>query len=531
MRTETPSSLAAAIGRIRTPLGQLRRSVGAQAPAVRWLTVLGGLAVVAAFAYQAAIPSAGKYLGGGRQYPADDIAKITHALDAQRIGYRVEERRIGVAADSYDDATEVVAKLNLGPRSLADIRKQVEDGSTFWDTTSAKQERELHAKEQILEAMICKLEGIVSAYVTINRTTTRVGLRPATTATAFVWLETRDDREIGPKTVQNIQHIIVGNEPAIKPDAVSIQDSKHQYLDPRDPALNESARIRAREEEIREELLEQIDWIKGVRVTVQLVPAPTPAAMPSSPPPPPPAPAPAPAPGAAEEPAEVEGPRVGVNEPLSLRDEPAPVVEPPPAPPPAPAPVAAALDPATATATALALAPVPVKPAVETAFARILVKVPRSYYFLKALPNRDPSLDVLQPIAARTEGLIKTAVEYVLAPGTFEVTVTTIPDDVVLKDPLVAPAVPETRRVPEWWLPAAVGAAVAVVLLAVLLRLFSARRPRTAAPAKGRGRYDAEAPLDAGRGPSERVRELIRRNPEAAASVLNRWIGQGGHAA
>jgi flagellar biosynthesis/type III secretory pathway M-ring protein FliF/YscJ len=32
-------------------------------------------------------------------------------------------------------------------------------------------------------------------------------------------------------------------------------------------------------------------------------------------------------------------------------------------------------------------------------------------------------------------------------------------------------------------------------------------------------------------GASERVRELIRHNPEAAASVLNRWIGQGGHAA
>lgn len=521
MRTENPSSLAAAIGRIRTPLGQLRRSVGAQAPAVRWLSALGVLAAVAALAYQAATPSAGKYLGGGRQYPADDIAKITHALEVQHIGYRVEERRVGVAADSYDDATEVVAKLNLGPRSLADIRKQVEDGSTFWDTDKAKQERELHAKEQILEAMICKLEGIVSAYVTINRTTTRVGLRPTTTATAFVWLETRDDREIGPKTVQNIQHIIVGNEPAIKPDAVSIQDSKHQYLDPRDPALNESARIRAREEEIREELLEQIDWIKGVRVTVQLVPAPAPTPAPAATSPSPP-PQSAPAPVAAEEPARVEGPFVGVNEPLSLRDEPAtvpvPVPEPQPAPPPAPPPVA----PVAAAAA---------KPAEEPAFARILVKVPRSYYFLKALPNRDPSLDVLQPIAARTEELIKTAAEYMLSPGTFEVTVKTIPDDVVVRDPLVAPAVPETRRVPDWWLPAAVGAAVTVVLLAVVLRLFSTRRPRTALPAKDRRRSDAEAPPDPGRGPSERVRELIRRNPEAAASVLNRWIGQGGHAA
>jgi hypothetical protein len=38
-------------------------------------------------------------------------------------------------------------------------------------------------------------------------------------------------------------------------------------------------------------------------------------------------------------------------------------------------------------------------------------------------------------------------------------------------------------------------------------------------------------PSESGAGHSERVRELIRHNPEAAASVLHRWIGQGGHAA
>ena len=34
---------------------------------------------------------------------------------------------------------------------------------------------------------------------------------------------------------------------------------------------------------------------------------------------------------------------------------------------------------------------------------------------------------------------------------------------------------------------------------------------------------------EAGHAPSERVRELVRFNPEAAAGVLQRWIGQGGH--
>ncbi len=44
-------------------------------------------------------------------------------------------------------------------------------------------------------------------------------------------------------------------------------------------------------------------------------------------------------------------------------------------------------------------------------------------------------------------------------------------------------------------------------------------------PPRWRAGFVADEPNP---GPSERVRELIRLNPEAAAGVLQRWIGQGG---
>ena len=58
-------------------------------------------------------------------------------------------------------------------------------------------------------------------------------------------------------------------------------------------------------------------------------------------------------------------------------------------------------------------------------------------------------------------------------------------------------------------------------------RLATAGAP----PAGGadRGRYPIGAAAESGHAPSERVRELVRFNPEAAAGVLQRWIGQGGH--
>jgi flagellar M-ring protein FliF len=61
--------------------------------------------------------------------------------------------------------------------------------------------------------------------------------------------------------------------------------------------------------------------------------------------------------------------------------------------------------------------------------------------------------------------------------------------------------------------------------------VLASRRPAphpSARPREDRARYKIDEASDPGPGPSERVRELIRLNPEAAASVLHRWTGQGG---
>ena len=45
----------------------------------------------------------------------------------------------------------------------------------------------------------------------------------------------------------------------------------NKYLDPGDPALVDTSRNRAREEKLKEEIEEKLDWIKGVRVSVLLL--------------------------------------------------------------------------------------------------------------------------------------------------------------------------------------------------------------------------------------------------------------------
>ena len=495
MRTESSSAIAPTVKRVLSRLAVAKRSAWAQRPAMRWLAVLGIVVVIGGLGYLTTLPSPGKYLGEGRVYSEDAITSITRALAAADLGYRVEENRIGVAADSYTEAMGVVAKLNVNPRSIPEIRKEAQTGG-LWATPKEQEKRELRAKEEILETLIADLDEMVSAVVMIERTQTRTGVRPTTSTTAFVRLETKGSRELVPKTVQKIKGIIVGIEPALKPDAIAVWDTTgRNYLDPLNPKLDELSRVRAREEELAQEIREHVSWVAGAEVRVKMVEPP--ATEPEAPV------------QVKEEPIPAALPRVGVNQPVDAAVEPAPLEKAPPAAEP--------------------------EPPAKAEFARIWVTVPRSFYLRKALPNRNPSSEDLQAIQGRTEVVIKRAAGYVLPPDSFEISVDTIPDDMVLRDPSVAPAVPESRRIPSWWVPAGVGAGVAAVLLIVGLRLLAARRPSRAVAAvePARVRFAVEAAEESGSGPgaSERVRELIRHNPEAAAGVLHRWIGQGGHAA
>jgi flagellar biosynthesis/type III secretory pathway M-ring protein FliF/YscJ len=523
MRTEKPTSAASAVARFRSQFERLRRTLGSQTPALRWSLALGALAVVLLLGYLAVpVPAGSEFLRGGEKFSSGDIIKISRALDAQHIYYRVDDQgRIEIASDRIEDAKTALVKVAVGPRSIDDLGKEALASGGFWPDPLEREQRQIKVREEILGAMIRNLDGIVSAYVTLNRPRARNGLRPnaASRPTAFVWLETDGGREIRHKTVQSIQNIIVGSETDIKPDAVTVFDQKgRHYLVAGDPKYSTISHTRAREEDLDERILEQIDWVKGVRVTVQLVPVPASTASSN------PAPTPAPAavavpPSRVPEPA---GSSVAVNAPLELEPESPPDPGPTSGLAPTPTPVVAA-------------STLPEPPGSRMEVARVWVRVPRSYYLTKAALGRDPSPDRLQPFVEQTESLIRAAVAHVVPPELTppgeppDVTIDIIPDEVPTSVSLRSQVVPDSRRTLSWWIPAGVaGGCLVVVLSALGVRVLAWRRPAAGRVAAARpGRYRSDAASEPGAGPAERVRELIRLNPEAAASVLHRWIGQG----
>jgi flagellar M-ring protein FliF len=552
MRSFNQFSPSSVLGRFRPWLYGAWQSMLAQRPEVRWGLLAIAVVALSFLIYMGVVslsPVESSYLASSRRFSSDDLIKVCRALERQRIDYRVDDqRRVAVAADQFDLAVAAIAKLDIGPRPLGELRAASVEAS-LWESIHDKELREYQGREKILESMINDLPGVVGSFVWINRPKARWGLRPTAKSSAFVRLETEGDRQLPFGTVQSITTILTGYEPGLIPEAVTVMDRRgHKYLDAGNPALSALSHNRAREEELSQEVLEKLDWIKGVRVSVQLGATTAPGSEegplrndPLRRGPADPATATAESNsnrsarandvGAScqnDHESPLPAPEVAVNRPLALEPAP-PRIETVDGSAP-PTPVSPPSSPASASARQPRLLPDAGHSGDgrQTEQGRIWVTVPRSYYYHVSnfSGHREPSQDELKLLVAKTEKQIRTAVGLVV-PESWKTTIDVIPDEVPLNRPQALTSAPESRRVAlDRGIAGAIGA-ITAALLTVGAWVLSARRPASQRES-ARGGFRYHRGSASARGPSERVREFVLRNPEAAAAVLDRWIAQGG---
>ncbi|MDG3002512.1 hypothetical protein [Paludisphaera mucosa] len=506
MATFRIDALGETPARLRSWLDRARKATAGRSAPVRLglLAVLaGGVAVAACLAAWSIAPAERVLLASGRSFRQDDLDRVERALRAQNIDYKLDERRVSVAGRSADAASAIVAKLDLGPRSLDELR----DGaaaSSFWETPRDKEERAQRERAKVFESMIDDLPGVESSFVWISRERQRGVLRPATRTTALVRVQAEGGRELPPSTVESITSIVTAAEPGLTRQSFTVMDREGRlYRDAGNPALTALSNNRAREEDLSRRILDKLAWIKDVRVTVKLEDppaAPQPVAV-----------AVAVEPAPRREPEVVPAPptmSVGLNRAMELGpDDEAPAAE-------APAPAAAP-------------PPAPLRRRGE-----VWVLVPRSYYYNAGLlpEGGQTSHEDHLALMTRTKALIRNAVRLVIpeADGVdwAPTEIDDLPDELTT-DRAPADAAGAGRRTAREWAMAGAAGAAAAAIVALGTWVFGGRQPsRRASPGRGDLRYHrgtAGAPA-----PTERVLEFVRRNPETAFSVLNRWTTQGG---
>lgn len=485
MRTIDRLSTTTAFSSLRDAAGRVRRAMMRQRLTVRMVVILAPVLVATAAGYWAAgtlAPSGPRYLGGGQPFSSDDLIVIVRALNAKGIAYHVDDHKVEVEADQFDQAATVIAGLKVGREAVSDIREKPSSLLDFVEPLEDRQRRERLQEEKLLERFIDDQPGVRWSVVSIQQPQGSFGRERQKEPSAFVYLEGDSDRPLPSRTVRAIVAILMGNVRGLAIDAITMMDrNSNSYLDSHDPAAGQQTR----EEELRQQIVDRLSWIKGVQVWVVL---------------------------AGHRGSQGDGrgrgdriPRADRHE--TSRDE---------------APAIVVNGPAQATAE-----PAPSElERVES--GQVFVSVPRSYYLTRAVPDhRDPTADELKVAAARTRTQIERRVHLVV-PASWNVDVDTFPDD--LPPPRSAATLPagsEHRRIAaDWGIVGVVAASVALVM-AMGSWIHAARRPSPSSAAFSVGRtYRQDAPDDPG--PSERVRELVRRDPEAAASVLQRWVTEGG---
>lgn len=498
MPTDASDPLAAARAWIRTGAGRLRQWLIQAGPWGRLLLMGLFLIAVLAIGYLAGQPEHPTEMipiFDGHGFTLEEAGGVARELEARLISARVVRGRVEVPHDRLVEAHAILKKLGMAPASLHEIAAKPVSSSLLSSPAQIESDR-LWRREKLIEAAIRKLDDRLAAYVQIRDTPPR-GLAPKGALNVTVYLDVEEDHPLPPSLIERIERVVRSLEPDLVPETgLWICDSQgNPHRMPGAPALEQQSRQRARTDQLRADIEQQLTWIPSVRVAVRIedaeprnVPAPL-MAVPIAPTPVPPPPV-----------------IVSVNQPPEEDAEPlASDTHPSPTPPP---------------------------PAMPKSKVFVVVWVPGEYYRKQAsilrLPSSTPA--ELGPLASRTEDLIRKAVDMVVPANELgELTVERIP----ATSSEEAPAPSTSRGVRGRW-PSlttdvatlgGVTAGMLIVLVVAGARFRAGTRVsrRPAVPPSRRSRIDM-----LGLAPAERARELVRLDPAAASGVLQRWIGQGG---
>jgi flagellar M-ring protein FliF len=219
------------------------------------------------------------YLLGGRSFTTRELDQVQAALAQAGLGsFVVEGSRVKIPSGQQAQYVAAMADGDALPVDFAeDLLKVLGEASPFIGSEQ-RRAQEKAATLRLLSSSISQLEGIESAHVFYDVKEKKTGFKKETIASATVKVTPLSSRPLSPEKIRAVRSIVSGMVAEISPKQVSVvnnlsgrtyvgtgEDGAGSALD--DPFISFT---RDHEERYRTKVAQALDWVPGVTVAVNV---------------------------------------------------------------------------------------------------------------------------------------------------------------------------------------------------------------------------------------------------------------------
>ena len=234
--------------------------------------LLAVVVVSFAFLLQQNMTEPDDYLFGGESFTAGQIAQVEAALATVGGDFRIEGNRVRVPRSKKDIYIAAVADAGALPRNIDSIMSDALDGGSFLESREAKRSRMQAASESRLSYIISLMPWVDQAFVTVAIEESR-GLKSERAASATVSVLPLPGELLDGRRLRNLRKLVAGTHPSLAAEKVTVtnlgDDSYGASGSSSEDCDDEYYRLRvAFENNKREDIYKVLSYIPGVRVQV-----------------------------------------------------------------------------------------------------------------------------------------------------------------------------------------------------------------------------------------------------------------------
>ncbi|TWT86523.1 flagellar MS-ring protein [Pseudobythopirellula maris] len=239
--------------------------------------LLAVVVVSLAFLFQQSTSGPDEYLFGGEALAASQLNDMSAAMSQAGLSnFEIDGNRIRVQRGQKAAYLAAIADAGAMPTDVHRLMSDALDGGSVLDSSEVKKQRIQAARERQLSEIITLMPWVDQAHVLYDQSSER-GLRGVRKASATVTVVPNFGEDMTPRRARNLQKLVAGWNVDMTPDQVTVSnlgddtDYAGGSIAPEDfehPLYATKIKV---ESHMRNQIMDQLYYIPGVRVNVKAV--------------------------------------------------------------------------------------------------------------------------------------------------------------------------------------------------------------------------------------------------------------------